>query len=337
MKKISLLLFVLIISMAFVITPETNPVLRFIKNQIRFYSENNQFENLYLQTDKPLYEQGETVWFSAFVRNATDFKNAESEIVYVELINPKGAIVVKRNLLMENQVFTGDFQITNDFVGGIYKIKAYTKWMQDVQQEAFTKEITIQDVVLPNLLMDLEFQRKAYGKGDKAFADLELKTLKNQPLANMNFKYIVQFDGKTKGKFTQKTDKNGKATIQIDLPIDLNTNDGLLNIMIDYEGQTESISRAIPIVLNDIDVQFLPESGNLLANISNNIAFKAVNEFGKAADIEGAIYNQKNELITYFSSYHLGMGKFELNTQKNEKYYAKILSPRGIDKKYELP
>ncbi|MGB1121818.1 MAG: carboxypeptidase-like regulatory domain-containing protein, partial [Saprospiraceae bacterium] len=58
---------------------------------------------------------------------------------------------------------------------------------------------------------------------------------------------------------------------------------------------------------------------------------------GKAADIEGAIYNKKNEIVTYFSSYHLGMGKLELEPQKDEKYYAKILSPRGIDKKYELP
>ena len=337
MKKISLIFFVLLITMAFVITPETNPTLRYIKGQIRQLTNAKQFENLYLQTDKPLYEQGETVWFSAFVRHATDFKNAESEIVYVELINPKGAIVVKRNLLMENVAVTGDFQITDDFVGGIYKIKAYTKWMQDVQKEAFTKEITIQDVVLPNLLMDLNFQRKAYGKGDKAFANLELKTLKNQPLANTKIKCSVLFDGINNAQFFQKTDENGKAIIQVNLPIDLTTNDGLLNVMIDYEGQIESISRPIPIILGDIDVQFLPESGNLLANTKNNIAFKAVNEFGKAADIEGAIYNKKNEIVTYFSSYHLGMGKLELEPQKDEKYYAKILSPRGIDKKYELP
>ena len=336
MKKISLLL-CLILIMSFVIIQDTNPTLRYIKGQIRQLTNAKKFENVYVETDKTLYKQGETIWFSAFIRNATDLKNAESEVLYVELISPKGTVVVTRIVLTENQVATGDFQITNDFVGGIYQLKAYTKWMQDVQKEAFTKEIIIQDVVLPNLLMNLEFQRKAYGKGEKAFADITLKTLKNKPLTNHQIRCSVLFDGINKVQFYQTTDDNGKAVIQVDLPLDLNTNDGMLNVMIEYEGQTESISTPIPIILNNIDIQFLPESGNLLAGVENTVGFKAVNEYGNAADVEGAVYNQNDELITYFTSYHLGMGKFNFTPKKDETYYAKLILPRGIDKKINLP
>ena len=337
MKKVSLALSLLLIIMSFVIHQETNPTLRYIKGQIHQLTNAKQFENLYLETDKTLYKQGETIWFSAFIRNAADNKNTASELLYVELINPKGAVVVKRNMLTENQVATGDFRITNEFVGGKYQLKAYSKWMKEVQQEAFTKDIIIQDVVLPNLLMNLEFQRKAYGKGEKAFADITLNTLKNKPLSNHQIRCSVLFDGVNKAQFYQTTDENGKAVIPVDLPIDLNTNDGMLNVMIEHEGQTESISTAIPIVFNNIDIQFLPESGNLLAGVSNNLGFKAVNEFGNAADVEGAIYNQHDELITYFNSYHLGIGKVALTPKSGEEYYAKILLPRGIDTKIDLP
>lgn len=52
----------------------------------------------------------------------------------------------------------------------------------------------------------------------------------------------------------------------------------------------------IPLILNrtkNIDLQFMPEGGNLIAGLPAHIAFKAVNEDGSNADISGEIYNSK--------------------------------------------
>ena len=54
-------------------------------------------------------------------------------------------------------------------------------------------------------------------------------------------------------------------------------------------GITESVSRSIPIVLNEIDLQFFPEGGELTDGLQSKVAFKALNEFGKAADIKGDV------------------------------------------------
>jgi hypothetical protein len=48
-----------------------------------------------------------------------------------------------------------------------------------------------------------------------------------------------------------------------------------------------AISRAVPVVLNQIDLSFFPEGGDMIENVTTKIAFRALNEFGKPADIEG--------------------------------------------------
>jgi hypothetical protein len=42
-------------------------------------------------------------------------------------------------------------------------------------------------------------------------------------------------------------------------------------------------------------IQFLPEGGNLIEGLENNIAFKAIYFDGKPALVKGAIFNNKNE------------------------------------------
>ena len=218
----------------------------------------------------------------------------------------------------------------------MYKIKAYTNWQKNTN-DFFEREIQVQKVVLPNLRMEMDFMREAYGPGDEVEAKLELNTLSNQALAKHNFRGAVMLNGAMISEVKGKTDKDGKAKVKFNLPKQLNSNDGLFNILIEYNGQTESISRKIPIVLNNIDLALLPEGGELIAGFSNNVAFKAINEFGKPADIEGAIFNSKNEKVASFRSYHQGMGAFDFTPEDGENYYAEITKPVGVEGKFEMP
>lgn len=60
----------------------------------------------------------------------------------------------------------------------------------------FEKEIQVQDMVLPNLKMKLDFERKAFGSGDQVIAKLELNTNENKPLANYKIKCVANLNGK---------------------------------------------------------------------------------------------------------------------------------------------
>lgn len=73
-----------------------------------------------------------------------------------------------------------------------------------------------------------------------------------------------------------------------------------------------------------IDVAFLPESGNLVMNAINQIAFKAIDEHGKGISVKGKIVDEEgNEVVTFRTRYK-GMGKFMMMPQEGKSYFAKI-------------
>lgn len=73
-----------------------------------------------------------------------------------------------------------------------------------------------------------------------------------------------------------------------------------------------------------IDVQFLPESGAWLADKNQKMAFKAINLNGKGVKVSGEIFDSKQQSIASFKSNELGMGYFEMVPIANETYTVKI-------------
>ena len=309
-----------------------------VQKQLETYQKLYPLEKIYVHTDRPQYELGEDIWFKAYLTDIGNRASEISEIVYVELLDPKGSSVQKHQIVAINGFAAGDFKISPSAAGGLYTLKAWTRWGQNFGEDnVFEKEINIQANVLPRLLMKLDFEEKAYGANDKVTAKLKLNTLTNEPLAKYPYSFKASLDGNILLESNGTTDEKGKALVQFKLPKNLTTNDGLLNILINHEGQTESISRSIPIVLNDIDLQFFPEGGTLVGDIQSSVAFKALNEFGKAADIKGIILEKNGEEVANFESFHNGMGIFDFTPKAGKKYIAKITRPEGIEKAYNLP
>jgi len=296
-------------------------------------------DRVYLHLDKPFYKPGESIWFQAYLRNSTDFKpSKQSQILHVELINPKGAVEKHIELICSNGLTSGDFQLLESSPGGIYKIKAYTNWQRNEPNPPFfEKEIQVQNVIIPNVKMKLEFDRKAFGSGDVVSATAEFINIENKKITQKEIQFIVQLNGQNFYKEKTITDDEGKANISFSLPNNIESNDGLLNVLIEQDGNTESISRSIPIVLNKIDLSFFPEGGDLVNGINSRVAFKTLNEFGKPADIEGSIVDSKGNHKSNFKSFHNGMGTFSLTPEEDVLYYAIITKPSGINEKYPLP
>lgn len=294
-------------------------------------------ERLYLSTDKSLYTPGETVWFTTFVRNASTLTtDSISSILHVEVINPKGTVENHLKYMIADGVVNGNFLFTHGMAGGVYKFKAYTMWqLNDTTQKIFEKEITLQNAIMPSLIMKLDYKEKGYSPGQTATADLELKSLDDLAIRQHEFEYTILLRGEKKLEQKSITDDKGKAVINYTLPADLKSADGLLSVKLTYKGVTESISRSIPINLKNITVEFYPEGGDLVAGVTSNVAFAAVDEYGKPVNIEGAVYNAAGAQQATFSSFHHGMGKFKLTAQLGAGYYA-LINGYG-DKKFMLP
>jgi hypothetical protein len=88
---------------------------------------------------------------------------------------------------------------------------------------------------------------------------------------------------------------------------------------------------------NPFQIDFFPEGGSLLENVSSVIGFKAVDNNGKPIEIKGEIYDSNNEIVTSFESVHDGMGKLQILPMEGKKYFAKLKSSSGEELRVDLP
>jgi TonB-dependent SusC/RagA subfamily outer membrane receptor len=86
-----------------------------------------------------------------------------------------------------------------------------------------------------------------------------------------------------------------------------------------------------------LDVQFLPEGGQLVEGLETRVAFKAVNSSGHNQTVEGFVLNAKKDTVIGLSSTHLGMGFFTLTPEVGQTYTGFVKQADGSLEPYPLP
>lgn len=126
-------------------TPFVNESYQSILNRLKTYSEVGASDKVYIQTDKPYYTSGETIWLKTYVVDGIrHLQSARSRIVYVELINPEDSIVAERRLLITDFGAAADLRISPDWPSGKYFLRAYTQYMRNSKKQYFyQKEIPV--------------------------------------------------------------------------------------------------------------------------------------------------------------------------------------------------
>ena len=117
----------------------------YARNIITFNREHPQ-EKVYLHMDNRSYFIGDTIWFKAYVMNATTLHpTQQSGVLYVELLNEIGAEVAHKKMRLENGMCHGNFILEEEFRTGYYEIRAYTRymlnWGNDCSSLSFVGEI----------------------------------------------------------------------------------------------------------------------------------------------------------------------------------------------------
>ncbi|NMC38243.1 MAG: hypothetical protein GYA41_07970 [Bacteroidales bacterium] len=80
---------------------------------------------------------------------------------------------------------------------------------------------------------------------------------------------------------------------------------------------------------NTLHLQFFPEGGSLVDEVTSVVGFKVTDGQGYGCDITGVVYSGPGDSVTTFKSNHNGMGKFTLTPQKGWEYYAVVKDSNG--------
>jgi len=115
-----------------------HPILQTIIQKFEAYFKRLPQQKVYLHFDKFSYKVDETVWFKAYLVDAIDHTpDSSTNNLYVDLINPSGYIVQSKLIRMTNGFGNGDFSFQDTIPEGVYKIRAFTNWMRNMDEDFY--------------------------------------------------------------------------------------------------------------------------------------------------------------------------------------------------------
>lgn len=88
--------------------------------------------------------------------------------------------------------------------------------------------------------------------------------------------------------------------------------------------------------VENYDIKFFPEGGDLVNGLQSKVAFKATTQDGKGFEFAGFVLDN-NDTIIRFNPHHEGMGNFIFTPVKDHNYKAVIITATGKSFTKDLP
>ncbi len=306
-----------------------------IENRFSKQSNKTLPEKVYLQTDKPYYSAGEDIWFKGYLVNAAILlPNSQSRYIYVELIDKSDSIINRVKIRRDSLGFAGCIKLKPEMPVGNYVLRAYTYWMQNVSSDFFFSK----NIYIGNSIDDAVSCKIEYGipVSNKIPVILTFTNSYKSPVVGKKFSITQNWKSLARKNVALTSNSDGKINWQIAVDSADHSNK-FIDVSINNPDMKFNKRFFIPDFSSDFDVQFFPESGALLNDNLQTLAFKAIGTDGLSVEVSGKVFSDKNVEIAEFQSFNKGMGKFIIDTNAGESYYAIIKSAAGVEKRFKLP
>ncbi len=287
----------------------------------------NATHRLHVQLDRPLYRPGESIWVKTWDLATRGMEASKQRYITYELVDARGTVAQSKQVLVSKKgTSTNDFVLPPGVAGGSWTLKVTTPDGQ-VSERAFA----VASFQSPRIKKTLEFVREAYGPGDDVEAAITLERSTGEKLANIVARAVVQADGVALDPISIETDGEGEALVRFSVPEDITRPDVMLTVLVDDGGITESISRPVPVVLDQVQLAWFPEGGDWVEGLPARIYFEATDPFGEAADISGSIIDDSGREVADLHSWHDGRGRAEFTPEAGRRYFARIDAPADLE------
>ena len=274
-------------------------------------------EKVHLHTDRGTYVAGETVWIKAYVVDGiTHLPSRRSRYVYVALQNPFGEVVSRVCLRPDSSgSIHGNLVLPDDLAKGDYTLTAYTRYMQNQDEDYFFRKRIHVSSVMNNAIrletkvrgshLDILFRNPVTG---------EVKDVRHCVTRVSSGEINVQ--RKDSGYSVKFHDSGDKV------------------LLVQAGNYQEFVSLDTK---PDFDVSFLPEGGHLVSGTMNRVAFKSLNSQGQGESVRGTVRDDRDSVLLRFESLHRGMGTFPFIPSSGKEYRVICENSSGRIKEFTLP
>lgn len=339
MKHTLAKVFILFLSFNALEAQESNRSLRATTDSLLELSSHSPLENIYLYTNKEVYEAGEDLWFGAMALHRQYLLISDlSKTLYVELRSADEDLSIASEMFgLEQGMLKGHLYLPDTLASGEYWLMAFTANSLKYADERIgaVKKILIKDEIVPHVLIQTEFDQEFLESNDPVKGQIRLLTPGGDPVVNAKTLVTLKKGRKTVGRNRLRSDSTGRMNFNLNHKTEVPQLS--LSVKMDHDGHEEAFQRALPYDKRKrVQLQFMPEGGNLLAGLSNDVAFKAVDESGMPFTIEKGTLYANGEALTEFESAHDGMGKFGVFAVPDVSYTVRIEAP-AVDSTFQLP
>lgn len=294
-------------------------------------------EKAFLHLDKNIYSAGDNIWFSAYLTaGSPDVPSPLSKVLYVDLLDNAGYLIQQKAIEIKEGHGAGEFRLDNFVQEGVYQIKAYSHWMRGFGNDAvFSTSIQVFEPYNLSFQPMVVWEKSETNQGTSYQGKVTVLDRSLKPLTSgrISAKWkIGSTDIKTE---TLKLDAEGKGTIGFQVPI--GSESVVSTLILTWEENEEySVERqfVLPFASRSVDIQFLPEGGDLVAGFANKVAVRAVYPDGTPAKISGTVQNGTGQIP--FETNTSGLGVFSLTPEVGQKYAAEITID-GYSYRVDLP
>jgi hypothetical protein len=338
MTRFNILLTLTLAGLFLFFTQPADHTLGELKQKLTRYTKDRIADKVYLHTDKNVFLPGDTLWFKAWCSNPnSNILQDQSRILSVTIIDDEQETLVSEEYPLEQGGAKGRIIIPETADFGKYRLLGYTDLMkQKDYREVFHQPLRIYENI-PRIFMQSFLTDSVYHAGETAKARVFVYNDQKQPLKKVPFSYRLTAGKKTLVEGSDSTNKKGFKMVRFDLPDQLPEEPVILTASTGFRGYDARYQTVIPARNLKVDLQFFPESGNLLKGKENRVAFKATDQFGSPFDFRGQLMDANGQAIKEIGTYYRGMGSFRVDLNKHPNPKVKITRPVELSSPYELP
>ena len=244
---------------------------------------------VFLTTDKPVYQPRQTLHIRALAAHpATSKPIAEREVI-LEVYDGRGNKVFKsNNTTSEFGVVSADFTLADEVNQGDYLVKAICS---DIETE---KSVRVYEYVLPKFRVDVKNEKEFYSPGDVVKGSLNARYFFGKPVDNgsvsitancfdVGFNEFEVVEGKTNDEgnyeyqFTIPDRLVGQPSFQGNTIIQMDVR------VTDSADHEEQKIHTFHVSVDPLEIELVPESGQLIAGVENQVYVVASHPDGSVA------------------------------------------------------
>jgi len=290
---------------------------------------------IFLTTDKPLYQPGQTIHVRTLTLCKPDLEPDANQIIIIEAEDPKGNKVFR--VAQHSNDFglaSADLVLGRDINMGVYTIRALRQ--EGDQITTSEKKVTVKRYVLPKFKVELQTDTDYYQPGAQVNGVVQALYLFGKPvsLAGITieaYTYDVGFE--LFQTMNGQTDESGFFSFTLSLPayfvgLPLEQGDTLVKIdvkVMDSAEHEEIMSKELTISLNPIHISLIPESGQIVPGVENIFYLMTTDPIGRGLATSNDI-SVGEGFSQQVNTDEMGLGQFTMIPDFNSSLTFQVIS-----------